>query len=53
MFIKFFNVVWQTLKWRKQEKKNSKTWKLLKVVIKISCWVWKILKFFFDEGDPT
>lgn len=49
-----FNVVWQSLKELKQEKRNqSKTWILIKFLIKISIVVWRILKFFFDEGDSV
>lgn len=49
-----FNVVWQTFKERKPEEKNrSKTWALIKLLIKIGVVVWKMLKFFFDEGDPA
>tara|TARA_R100000027_G_scaffold57615_1_gene47309 strand:- start:1642 stop:1812 length:171 start_codon:yes stop_codon:yes gene_type:complete len=54
MQIDFFNVVWQSLKERKPEKKDrSKTWTLLKWLIRVSVFVWKILKYFFDEGDPS
>lgn len=49
-----FNVVWQSLKERKpEEKSRSKTWVLIKWLIKIGVLVWKMLKFFFDEGDSA
>lgn len=54
MKIDFFNVVWQTLKKGKPEKKDrSKTWILLKLLLRASVLVWKILKFFFDDGDSA
>lgn len=49
-----FNVVWQSLKERKPEEKNrSKTWALIKLLMKVGVVVWKILKFFFNEGDSA
>ena len=49
--MKFFNAVWQSLKERKPEKKSyGKTWTLLKCLLRVCVFVWKILKFFFDEG---
>lgn len=49
-----FNVVWQSHKERKPEEKyRSKTWALIKLLMKIGVVVWKILKFFFDEGGPA
>lgn len=54
MQIDFFNVVWQSLKGQKPEKKGrSKTWTLLKWLLRVGVFVWKILKFFFDEGDSA
>ena len=54
MNLDFFNVVWQTLRERKPEKKDrSKAWSLLKFLLRISVLAWKILKFFFDEGDSS
>jgi hypothetical protein len=47
-----FNAVWQSFKDQRPEEKNSsKTWTLIKLLIRIGVVVWKILKFFFDEGD--
>lgn len=49
-----FNVVWQSLMERKPEEKNhSKTWTLIKWLLKVGVFVWRILKFFFDEGDSA
>lgn len=54
MNLDFFNVVWQALKERKPEKKGrSKAWTLLKWLLRVSVYAWKILKFFFDEGDSA
>lgn len=54
MKIDFFNVVWQSLKERKSKKKDrSKTWTLIKWLLRVCVVVWKILKFFFNDGDPS
>lgn len=50
----FFNVVWQSLKQRIPEKKDrSKTWTLIKWLLRVGVFVWKILKFIFDQGDSA
>ncbi|MCC1498312.1 hypothetical protein [Alcanivorax sp. 1008] len=54
MNMNFFNVVWQTLKERKPKKKDrSKTWTLLKWLLRVCVFVWKMLRIFFDEGGAS
>ena len=49
-----FNVVWQTLKDRSpKERKARPGWTLIKLLIKCSVLIWKILKVFSGEGDGS
>lgn len=54
MKVNFFNVVWQSLKERNPEKKDGKkTFTWLKLLLRVCVFVWKLLKFFFDEADSA
>jgi len=48
------NAVWQTLKCSKPKtRERNKFWGVIKILIRLSIIIWKLLKLFSDDGDDS